>query len=606
MKFNRNKVLPAAIALVLSPSVFAQAQETELEPVVVTANRVARTADETLSSVTVITRKEIEQQQVQSVSDLLRGLPGVQLVNNGGPGKATSLFLRGTSDGHTLVLIDGVKVGSATSGSASLQDIPVELIERIELVRGPRASLYGSEAIGGVVQIFTKKGPQPLSISLSGGTRHTFEGAAAGGFGSPDAWLNLATSGFTTSGINARNNYTEGDRDGYSRNSGSVRGGGRIGEKLSFDLQALHTEGRNENDGSPNSSDVQQDVYGGNLRFVPNDNYSSSVRLAQSLDASRNFTNEKFYSRFDTRRSQAAWQNDVTLSKGHQLVAGLDYQYDEILSSTPYERSKRTNQAAFAQYLADLGAFDLQFAARHDKNEQYGHHNTGSAAAGYTFSPALRLRASYGTAFKAPTFNDLYWPGAESPDLQPEKSRSSEIGASGKRGDFNWQISAFRTDVKNLIAWAPAPTPADPYRWAPDNVSAARIKGLELGANQRFGDTKLAASVTFLDPKDVSGSNSKLLVRRARQSARFDIDQPFGAWSFGTSLNAVGKRYNDAANTVKLGGYATLDLRAEYSIDKEWRVQTRIENALDKRYETIDGYNQPGIGAFVTVRYQPK
>lgn len=608
MNFNRNTLLPAAIALAFSPTLSAQSPVTELDAVVVTANRVARSAEETLTSVSVITRKDIEQQQARSVPDLLRGLPGVQFANNGGPGKSTSLFLRGTNSDHTLVLIDGVKVGSATSGGTALQDLPIEQIERIELVRGPRASLYGSEAIGGVIQIFTRKGVQPTSLSLTSGSRHSFEGSATGGFGSPDAWLNLGASGLTTRGINVKDGGSspEPDRDGYTRSTVNVRGGGRIGETLGYDVQALHTEGRNEYDGNPNVTDLQQDLYAGNLSWVASDRYTTSFKLAQTLDASKNFKDETFSSRFDTRRSQASWQNELTLAEGHQLVGGYDYLYDEALSSTRYARGSRVNQAVFVQYLANIGDFDLQLAGRHDKNEQYGRHNTGSAAVGYAISPALRLRASYGTAFKAPSFNDLYYPGAGNPDLQPEKSRSSELGASGKVGNFSWEASLFRTEVSNLIAWAPI-SPGSAI-WIPSNVSKARMTGLELGARQVLGKTTLGISATVQNPESLAeGSNyDNLLVRRARHSARLDADHQLGRWSLGASLNGVGSRFDDAANKVKLGGYATTDLRAEYSVDKAWRVQTRIENLFDKRYQTAYGYHQAGLGAWLTLRYQPK
>lgn len=598
------KPLSAALLLALSHPVFAA--ESELAPVVVTANRVARTADETLTAVDVITRQDIERSQAQSLPDLLRGLPGVQFANNGGPGKATSLFLRGSNSEHCLVLVDGVKLGSATSGGAPLQDIPLELVERIELVRGPRASLYGSEAISGVLQIFTRRSAQKTTLSLSGGSRGAYEGSVAGGFGSPASWLNLGASRLGTRGINVKDGGSapESDRDGYTRSTAQLRGGGRWGEALSFDAEALHSEGRNRYDGTPNISDFQQDLQAFNLAYAPTEQRSSRVRLAQTLDASTNFKDQAFASRFDTRRSSASWQNDITLAAGHQIVGGLDYQYDEVLSSTRYARSKRANKAAFAQYLADLGPVDLQFSARHDKSEQFGHHNTGSVAAGYSFSPALRLRASYGTAFKAPSFNDLYWPGAGNPDLRPETSSTREIGASGRAGGFAWQTSLFRTRINNLIAWAPVS--AGSAIWIPSNVSQAHITGLELGASQRIGQTQLAATATFLNPKDHSGgaSEGNLLIRRARQSGRLDADHELGNWRIGASLLATGKRYENAANSVKLGGYATLDLRAEYRFAPAWRLQARLENVGDKRYQTAYGYNQPGFGAFLSLRYQ--
>jgi vitamin B12 transporter len=603
--FHR-KTLSAAIVLTLTYPVFTHAEETELDPVVVTATRVARTADETLASVTVITRKDIEQKQAQSLTDLVRGLPGIQIADNGGPGKTTSLYMRGTNDSHVLVLIDGVRLGSATAGSSPLQDIPLDQIERIEIVRGPRAALYGSDAIGGVIQIFTRKGVQPTSLSLTAGSRSTFDGSASTGLGTADQWLNVGTSGYTTHGINVGASANEPDSDGYTRGTMNLRGGKRFGENLDVDLQAMHTEGRNKYDGTPNITDIQQDLYAGNLRYAPTENYTTRLKLAQTLDGSRNFKDDTFSSRFDTRRNLATWQNELTLAPGHQLVGGLDYQYDRVISSTHYDRDNRTNKAVFAQYLADLKSFDLQFAARHDQNEQFGDHNTGSTAVGYTVSPALHLRASYGTAFKAPTFNDLYYPSAGNPDLKPEKSRSSELGASGKSGTLDWQASLFQTHISNLIAWAPISTGSS--TWIPSNVSRATIDGLEVGANERFGNTKLAFSGTFMDPRNRSGDSNdgNLLVRRARQSARIDADHTIGRWRFGTSLNGNGKRYDNAANTTKLGGYATLDLRTEYAFSATWRLQARIENALDKRYQTASSYNEPGVGAYLTLRYQGK
>jgi vitamin B12 transporter len=603
--FHRN-TLSAAILLALSHAAAAQEQEAELAPVVVTANRVARTADETLSSVTVITRKDIEEKQAQSLTDLLRDIPGIQFADNGGAGKSTSLYMRGTNDGHTLILVDGVRISSATSANSPIQDISLDQIERVEIVRGPRAALYGSDAIGGVIQIFTRKGSQPTTLSLGGGSRDTYSGSASTGIGSADQWLNVSSSGYSTHGINVGATANEGDADGYTRSTVNLRGGKRFGDQFDTDLQIMRTDGRNKYDGTPNVTDLREDIYAANLRYAATDNYTTSLKLAQSIYATSNYKDETFSSRFDTRRSQTSWQNDLTLAPGHQVVGGLDYQDDVVISSTKYSQTSRANTGAFAQYLADFKTFDMQFALRMDDNEQYGKHNTGSTAFGYTVSPALHLRASYGTAFKAPTFNDLYYPApsAGNPDLKPEQSRSSELGASGKVGDLNWTSSLFRTHISNLIAWAPIATGSS--TWIPSNVSNAEIKGAEWGATEKFGNTKLGFSATWVDPRDRSGSSTdgKILVRRAKQTARLDVDHAWGKWSFGSSLNGTGKRYDDAANATKLGGYATLDLRTEYRLNTNWRVQARVENTLDKRYQTASSYNEPGVGAYVTLRYQ--
>lgn len=596
----------------ISPTLLAQqASEPEAAPTVVTANRVARTADETLVPVTVITRKDIERLQAQSVPDLLRGLPGVAFANNGGPGKNTSLFLRGTNSDHVLVLIDGFKIGSATSGGAALQDIPVDQIERIELVRGPRASIYGSEAIGGVLQIFTRKGAQAPGFALTAGSRHTFEASTQGGVGDKDLWISAGVKSGTTRGINVCQAGTtpascRPDRDGYNNTAFNLHGGASFGEKLSLDLMALQIDSENEFDGSSqDSAKNRQQVFGGTLNFTPVDRWLSTLRIGGTTDESRNYLSNIFKSRFTTRRDSVTWQNDVEIAKGQQVVVGVDSLNEKIISDTQYPIGHRSNRAVFAQYLADIGRFSAQLSGRHDENDQFGSHNTGGVATGYAFSKAFRLNASYATAFKAPTFNQLYFPGYGTPGLQPEESRNREVGAAGEWGqDSNrgkWQLSIFDNYIKQLII-------TDPVTFRAVNLSRARIHGIELSAAQRIGNTQISANATFQNPKDHSGSASEgnLLVRRPRQSARVDADHDIGDFSFGASWTGAGKRYDNTANSTHLGGYSLWDLRAEYRFAKDWRVQLRGENVFDKHYETAYLYNQPGAGVFLTLRYQPK
>lgn len=585
------------------------AADTELAPVVVTATRTALPAQDALSSVTIITHQDIVQLQAQSLPDLLDGLAGMEFANNGGPGKTSSLYMRGTSSGHTLILIDGVRVGSATDGTTALQDIPLAQIDHIEVVRGPRASLYGSDAIGGVIQIFTRRGVHAPVFTFGGGSHSTFETSASGGFGSANAWLDLGASGYTTHGINADASGEEGDSDGYRRYASSIKGGGRIGGDADFDLELRHTAGTNEYDGDPNLTEFRQDLYAGNIRYALTDDLSTRLRLAQSVDASKNYRDAAhdpdFSSRFDTRRNQVSWQNDWTVAEGHTLTGGVDYLNDTVTSSTDYAQTSRDDRALFGQYVGRINRFDLQLAARHDLNEQYGSHNTGSLGVGYALDKDLHLYANHGTAFKAPTFNDLYYPDAGNASLKPEQSHSSEIGISGKTRQYDWQASAYRTRITNMIAWAPT---SDPYVWLPGNIDKARISGLELSGHYTFGKNRMGAAASFLSPRNASGdeNDGKLLPRRARHTMRFDFDHPFGSWNAGSTLRAVGRRYDNADNTTKLGGYAIVDLRVAYTVTPEWEIQTRLENVLDKRYETASGYNQPGIGAYVTLRYQPR
>jgi vitamin B12 transporter len=605
----KRHLLPAA--MLLGATQWAQAQDANALPtIVVTADRVARSTDDTLASVTVITREDLEKQQATSVVDALRGIPGVSISNTGGAGKATSLFLRGTNSDHTLVLIDGMKMGSATTGAAALQDLPIEQIERIEIVRGPRASLYGSEAIGGVIQIFTRKGGTASggwrpTFSLGGGSRGTLEASGSAAVGTDKAWLNAAITGATTHGINACEGSSAGcyanepDRDGYNNQSYNLRGGYRLSSQWDADAQFMQVYSNNEFDGGyQNHSTNREQVASATLRYTPSPLWKSSLTIGQTRDQSNSYYESTFASRFDTTRDLATWQNDFALGQNHLVTLGLDYQKDKVDSTTEYAVTTRDNKAIFGQYLGTFGATDVQVSARNDDNEQFGNHATGSAAVGYTFSPALRLTANAGTAFKAPTFNQLYYVGYGNPDLKPEKSKSFELGASGKiASQTHWSLNAYETHIDDLISGYPLA-----------NIAKARIRGIEATVGTHWAGTQFNLFATYLDPKDDSGgaNDGKLLPRRAKQTARLDVDHDFGRWSVGGTLLGVGKRYDNAANTIKLGGYGTVDLRAEYELTDEWRIQGRVENLFDKRYETAYYYNQPGVGVFLTLRYAAK
>jgi len=604
------RCLPAAALLLLgTPSAFAD----QMIPIIVTATRTAETADETLASVTVISRKEIERQQAQSVQDLLRGIPGVSIANNGGPGKATSVFLRGTESDHVLVLIDGVKVGSATLGTTAFQDIPVDQIERIEIVRGSRSSLYGSEAIGGVIQIFTRKGGGALKpfFSVGGGSYRTYSASAGVSGGGERGWFSVSASAIDTLGFNACDGKpspggagcftTEPDKDGYRNLSGSLRAGYRFDNGLEMDVHALRASGDTEFDGSfVNESESVQQVLGGTLRFSAVDMWLITLTAGRSQDESDNFKDDAFKSRFDTQRDTLSFQNDLSIAPDHLLTVGADYQEDRVDGTTAYAVSSRDNTGLFTQYQEVFGSHDVQLSLRRDDNEQFGNRHTGGAAWGYALSGGLRLTASYGTAFKAPTFNELYFPGFGNPNLRPEESRSFELGLSDKAIWGNWSLNAYETRIDDLIAF-------DASTFAPANIDQARIRGLEAVLGIRLGNWDLNANLTLLDPKNHSGgaNDGNVLPRRARRSLCLDADRDFGRYRLGATLLAAGKRYDDLANTRELGGYATIELRAEYALAKEWRLQARVENLLDKDYETAAFFNQPERGLYLTLRYQP-
>lgn len=611
---------PAGLALlaVCSGSWGAEAQPAKevvaLAPVVVTASRTAETADETLASVTVITREDIERTQALSVEEVLRGLAGISIANNGGLGKNTSLFLRGTESDHVLVLIDGIKVGSATLGQAAFQDFPLEQIERIEVVRGPRSSLYGSEAIGGVIQIFTRRGGGPIRpyFSAGAGTHSTSSLVAGLQGGGERSWFHLGLSNLDTQGFNACTGkpfpggagcFTiEPDADGYRNRAGSLRLGHRFDNGAEVDFHALRAKGQNEFDGTfVNESESVQQVIGGRLKFSPLSRWQVSLSAGQSRDESDNLLNGAFRSRFDTRRDLFSLQNDFALGANQLATIGFDHQNDRVDSTTAFPVTSRRNEGFFAQYLARLGALDLQASLRHDDNEQFGGETTGSAAWGYELIKGLRFTASYGTAFKAPTFNELFFPGFGNPNLQPEESRSVEVGLEGIGRAWRWSLHAYQTQVDNLIAF-------DAATFLPQNIDEARLRGIEGIANGTVAGWRIAAHATLLDPENrSSGPNrGKVLPRRAEQSFRLEVDRDIGRATLGATVVAEGRRFDDLANTRRLGSYATVDLRAEYRPHKDWAVQLKVGNVLDKDYETAAFFPQDGTNVFVTLRYRPQ
>lgn len=602
----------ASLLFVIHPVLDARDAE-DSPPIIVTATRTAQTADETLASITVITRQDIERLQARSILELVRGTPGISSSNNGGAGKITTLFLRGTEADHTQVLIDGVKVGSASSGLTAIQDIPVDQIERIEIVRGPRSSLYGSEAIGGVIQIFTRKGGGPLNsnFSIGAGSYSTYNASAGLSGGGERGWYSINTSGSSTEGFNAcygkpfpagAGCFTEEfDKDGYRQASGSVRAGYRFPDGTEFDLRWLRSDGRSEFDGSfVNETKTIQEVIGGHLRWSPLQMWQLSFTAGRSQDNSDNLKNGTFINRFDSERDSLSLQNDVSFGAHQHLSVGADYQNDRLSSTEVFTVTERDNRGLFAQHQANIGDHDLQFSLRRDSNEQFGTHETGGLAWGYRYSTGLRFAASYGTAFKAPSFNELYFPGFGNPNLRPETSRSAELGARGAVSSGQWSLAIFQTRIDDLIAF-------DTTSFAPANIESARIQGVEAGYSVRVGSWETRTGLTLLDPRNrATGPNDdNLLPRRAEQTLRLDADRTLGPYRFGTTLQAAGRRYDDIANTRPLAAYATLDLRSEFRATRDWVVQLSLVNALDADYETASYYNQPGRSVYFTLRYRP-
>lgn len=580
----------------------------DLDDVVVTASRVEQPVNEVIGSVTIITREQIEQRQADSLPELLRGELGVDISNNGGPGKISALYLRGANSSQTLILVDGVRLGSATAGTTSIEFIPVDQIERIELVRGPRSSLYGSDAIGGVIQIFTRQ-HDGFTASVGAGSLHTEEYSA--GFGMQGDALRFSVNGnyIQTDGFNSCvGSFSNGcftvepDDDGYRNSSVSAQLGYAFGEVADLELRTLYAQGFTEFDGGfANESRFRNSAPSLKLHITATDALSFTLIGGITQDKSYSFNNSVYASRFNTEKRNAGLQMDWQAGD-QQLSLGVDYLNDIVDSDTDFIVTERDNTGVYAQYLGKLGTHELSASVRRDDNQQFGTHNTGNLGwKWFVLGDALAVNAGWGKAFHAPTFNDLYYPfGYGNPNLKPERSQSYELGVTGRKDWLNWSAQAYSTDAEDLIAYNNA--------FLPDNVSEARLQGVEVSLQGVWQNLHAGVNYTWQDPRSrQAGANyDHILARRARQSGRFELGYDFGAAQITTRVNAVGPRYDNLANTLRMAGYTTVDLLGTITLSKAFALQVKLGNFFDRQYETIRYYNQEGRSIHVTLRYQPK
>lgn len=620
------RLLAFAIAVALPSMAHAEiaADATDFDEIVVTGTRTDVALEDSLLPAQVIDREEIERSQARSLQDLLKGRAGINMTNQGGAGKLTTLFLRGAESDHVLVLVDGVRIGQATSGLAMFQDLPVDQIERIEIIRGPRSSLYGSEAIGGVIQIFTRKGGVGFEphFRIGAGSHNLREASAGFSNRGERGWISAEGAYQETDGINAcRGSETlfqgcfadEPDRDGYRNVSVSLRGGVNVGDELVVEGHFLNADADNEYDGSifgGNETETTQQVLGGKLTWTPGDRVKLTTQAGRTADKSDAFYRvgdaRTYVNTFDTQRDTASAQLDFAFAQGQLLTAGGDWQRDEVTSTTAFTIDSRDNTGTFVEYQGKFGAHQLQASVRNDDNEQFGNHSTGSLGWGMALGNDFKLNASYGTGFKAPTFNDLYYPFGGNPDLEPEESKSFNVGIGQYAEDWTWTFNVYETRIDSLTGYDSA--------FELVQVDEARIRGAELTFATSIAGWDLSTQLSYVDPRadarlTAEGADNpnygNLLPRRAPRTGRIDIDRSFGAFRFGATVSGASARYDDAANNVRLGGYGTVDLRMEYAVNEDWSVQARASNVFDRDYETIAWYNQPGREYGVSLRYQP-
>ena len=622
---------PAALTLALACALPALAQQPQqaasAEPVllaqnlhapslretVVTATRSEQRLSDLVADISIVDRETIENSAATGVVDVLARLPGVEISRNGGVGNSANVFLRGAEGRFTAVYIDGVRVDSQSTGGAVWEQIPLAHIDRIEVLRGPAAAVYGSDAIGGVIQLFTRKGEGAFSpyVGVGMGTHKTYKMEAgvsgtAGVEGAFDYALGLTrvqSDGYdikTGAGHNT-------DKDGYTATSGNARVGFKVNAQHRLDATLLGQYMNSGYDTSPAPVDDRNKnrLRTAGLTWAAQWSEAYTMRLSVTDTLSRYETEPSPY-RTETKLRGYLWQNQYRMG-AHLFTAALERREDDLNNpaldkwSTTIAKSRAQNALALG-YGYQAGAHSLQLNLRHDDDSEFGGKNTGSVAYGYAFAPHWRATASAGTAFRAPTLYQRFSQYGDA-GLQPESSRNIEMGLRYAQGSSSFSAVAYRNRVTNLIAFAGGGNCGAAFGCYV-NTARAQYKGITLAGSHKLGGVQVHGSVDFQNPRDL-GTN-KLLARRAKRHATLGADTQVAGWTMGAELQASGQRYNEDKNTNRLSGYGLVNLYASKRIARDFTLLARVDNVADKAYEVARSYVPPGRALYVGLKWAPQ
>lgn len=622
MKKSTSRARLATLSLALAAAFPLHAQ-VELTPTVVTANRVATPITDVLGDVSVIDRATLDLAGQSSLRDLLSQLPGVQMATNGSYRSTTSLFLRGASTSQTLVLVDGVRVGSATSGGASLENMPLSRIERIEVLRGPASALYGPDAVGGVIQIFTRDaGPGLQADANVGAGTDGQQQAGASVRGTSGIWgYSLGFSREKASGISvisnpAANSYNP-DEDGFNASSADAKLTAKLNRDHGLSLSLMRNENEYQFDSTPSpnplgltrlTTDARSTVKLNHATFKWDAQWLPQWQSALTAGTSDEQSLGDYYrvtdgawggsTKFNTSRRQVTWQNNITLDKD-VLSVMVENRNESVDSSTAYTVTSRDVRSALVSYAFNRPVWNALFVARNDNNSQFGNFNNWSASGGYRLTQTLRAVASVGTSFQAPSFNQLYFPGFGNTALVPQRNRGSELGLKYHAANLSMGAVVYHNDIQGFIVPS-------------TNVqsSLAVLRGITLSADMQSGDSSYSLSYDYADPRSYStnaASNDLRLVRIARNVFNARVNHRFGSnlGVFGEVKVSSDREDNNLAFTGReiLPGYTVLNLGLNYKLQKNVSVLARVNNVTDEKYMLANTYSSPGRNALVTLNW---
>jgi vitamin B12 transporter len=608
------KVVRLSAPLAVLPCVLAAAfpvlAQTTLKETVVTATRMEQPLTDVVADVSIIDRETIERTGGRTLADVLARLPGVEFMRQGGPAANTEFFLRGANTRFTAVFIDGVRVDSQyQSGGASWSVLPLAQVDRIEVLRGPAGAVYGSDAVAGVVQVFTRRGDGPFSpfLAMDAGSYGTLRSNAGfnGALESFDYSFGISredSRGFSTKVAKAGVNP---DLDGYRSSSANARLGWNLlpGQRVEATVLRNDVDGQYDGNASKDDHAIRRmETAGLAWKGQWGPVYSTELSASQSKDRYDVQANRIRSSIADTQVSSYLFNNAWLTSYG-LFNAVLERREDQLSSwsksgstITVIDRARALDGLALG-YGTSLQEHSVQLNARHDHDSEFGGKSTGSAAYAYRFASDWRATASFGSSFRAPTLFQRFHPIYGSVTLQPESGLNREVGLKYQAAGKEFGFVVYRNRIENLIAFNSI---SNRYT----STARALLEGVTLSGATRVGDVNLRASADFQDPRDLV--TGKQLKQRAREHGTLGADTQFGSWTFGADVVFSGERFNDDANQVRLAGYSLVNLYLSKPLGKDWTFLARVDNLTDRDYTLVKDYVTPGRAFYAGFKWAPQ